>query len=184
MAGIGLALFAFQVQDGLELVGEHLRDVRRVVLLHNLSIAISCLLLATSAFWVTRSYNKGYVVALVGLLLAVLVAINFRGDYVRMGTFDFFETPWMPWVLPFAGSVAAGIAAGLALPRPKPSPRLFAWAVIPLMAGSAWWAYFDAVVRPTMAWSVFPPTRHLALLGSGGIFAFILAVAKVAEESQ
>jgi hypothetical protein len=116
---------------------------------------------------------SGFYSNIISFLLVYLVLNNFRSDVIRFGTFDFFEDRKDAWLHPLIFSYLLGSLAGLAFNKVfkktlSVQPKLLL--VIPLLlifaSANAWWWTNH---KPTSAWSVYAPTRHIFYL----VFAIV-----------
>lgn len=120
---------------------------------------------------VSASRLAGLASASLGVILAHMVSINFRGSWVRTGTFDFFEVgnALSPWL--FALPVLTGYIVGQLLQKKGRSmPELNQNTAILLGFGLVPVGFITWLIgngsRYTN-WSSFAETRHIVLIAAG-----------------
>jgi hypothetical protein len=124
------------------------------------------------AYLLSRLGWHGAYMALFGLVLSLIVAQEFRGGFIRFGTFDLWEDSKSSWLGPILTGTLAGTATGVVRSYRLPCRLAFrsTWwlAALPMLtflAGLESWRL--SVGNPAVTWSSFAPTRHIALIVIG-----------------
>lgn len=180
---VALPLLSIQLLDSLNLFGIHIQDDiwRGRIIFWARWLAVP--LFAISSYAVARFGIQGIYLALFGIFVTLFVVFNFRAGFIREGTFDYFEENRWIWMTPVLSGWVVGVLLGLLhLGLAKTEPQLrrpsLVW-VLPILLGIAsYMAYEEAVIRPTIEWSPFAPTRHLGLLFITFMLAIFLSVAE------
>ena len=126
-------------------------------------------LLAVTAFIGYRA-KEGLLWGPFGLYVLFFMAVTFRGDFIRTGTFDFFEEPktWLaPMVLACTVGWVLAIGLRLAFKCPVLAGKNLAKtevASLMLLGCAVTLSWIVNFLSPITAWSQFAPTRHYALL--------------------
>src|SRR6185503_18509835 len=113
-----------------------------------------------------------------GAVLTHLVSINFRGTWVRLGTFDDFEygSPPSLWLAIAILLVGFGVGSVIRVWREPRFSFTPTWSVILscalILAGVATWLICQW--NRFASWSSFAPTRHVFLIIAGAISAVSL----------
>lgn len=180
---VALPLLFIQLLDSLNLIGVGIQNDlwrgRFLIWVRWLAVP----LFAISSYAVARAGYQGAYLALFGMLATLFVVFNFKADFIRSGTFDFFEESRWIWMTPVLIGWISGVLLGLLRSRRVKTefvlrrPSLV-WIWLILLGAASYLAYEEAVVRPTTEWSAFAPTRHLGLLFITLLLAIFLAAAE------
>jgi len=131
------------------------------------------------AFLLSRRGIPGVYLAVLSLIISHTWWLNFRGPYIRVGTFDHFEYSYWPWFRLVVVGIVIGAVVGITLPNKVPDPLRFSklywlWPLALLIASAL--SYFLGHYCAFM--SMFAPTRWVALLAIFAVVASVLTAAQ------
>ncbi len=163
---VALPVILFQLADISWLKAVSIAaDERRGLILHSISISLIVSLFLASTLS-ARYGIEGCILAIFGFLVSVMLATHFRSDFIRPGTFDFFEDRIWNWLLLPCVAVLLGAILGLivrhrnALQR-RVSILVFIWPLLLFVFGLQ--CQIHHIGSQESQWSQFPFTRHIAL---------------------
>lgn len=139
------------------------------------------------AIWLVRFRKSGLLSVGLGMLLVVFVELNFRGAYIRFGTFELFSDSRDYWFRPWLIGAGVGAAIGQLWMWVRPSSGkaestgwlgLVAGVLVILVAVVEW-----VLVAGLKLWSysAFPPTKQWAYLALGLMAVGVMSVLKWRE---
>lgn len=133
---------------------------------------------ALMAVYFGRLRGPGGMYLLSGIFTTSLVLFNFRSDFIRTGTFDYFRDSYWPWLLKDCSFALGGFLVGLFLPpvRTKFAVRLafVCLFVLTILTLDTWGTVH---LNSSSGWSAFAPTRQWALAGVVVVASCVLALA-------
>ena len=135
---------------------------------------------AICAYLPSRRGSQGAYLAALGAFVSVIVCFNFRGVYVRFGTFDRFGYSYWVWMKFLFLGTGGGVLAGLIRNKRKPltsinRPGLY-WIspVFLMLMGAASYVIGKRYQEDSM----WVPTRFYALIAVGALLLTGWAVAE------
>jgi hypothetical protein len=141
---------------------------------------------AFCAFWPSRRGKEGTYLAVLGIYLSLVVCFNFRGSFLRLGTFDAFAAPswsWLRFVVigGILGAVLGFIWDGKRTPPPVAGAKQYVWLpLILIVAGIV----SHLVGERLGVSSMWAPTRVYALTAVGMLLLLLVGAAKFSGRLQ
>lgn len=119
-------------------------------------------------YYLSRRGLQGLYLAAFGVILSILIAYQFRSEYIRVGTFDDWQGRANSWLTPLVALSLIGGVVGIILSYSRP----VSWARKPIRAcvgllvvltALTAISFYDCYVHPRTTDSMFAATRPYVL---------------------